>query len=264
MSTPQLPLKVRLLQPVLMGLRPAFFAAWLKRLCGIERCVVRTDIGTFLVDPISNLGVSLIGGGYEPGMVETLRRYLQPSSIFVDVGANDGYFTVLGGSLVGPGGRVIAVEPQARLQAVLARNLQLNRLDNVSLYPVAISDSEGTAVLHLSPDLNTGSTGLTRRTCYKVARQPVRMVTLTRVLSDARVEQVDLMKMDIEGFEYEAVFGSRELFATGRIRAVALELHPDQMRDRGRDPVELVGFLRDSGYREDCTFGNTVFVQRDA
>src|SRR5712691_7712955 len=213
MMSAQMPLKVRLLRPILLRVRPAFLAAFIKQLIDIERMVVQTEVGSFLVDPISNLGDSLIRQGlYEPGMVETLKRFLSPGSVFVDVGANEGFFTVLGGSLVSASGRVIAIEPQRRLRTVLEQNLKLNGLSSVALYQVAVSNTEGMAELHLSPDTNTGASGLACPTRYRVATQPVRTVTLTQLLADAEVEQVDLMKMDIEGFEYEAVLGSRELF----------------------------------------------------
>lgn len=261
MST-QMPLRVRLIRAILLWVRPALVAAFVKQFFNIERIVVATPVGSFLIDPISNFGDSLIREGlYEPGMVETLKRFLSPGSVFVDVGANEGFFTVLGSSLVSESGRVIAIEPQTRLRTVLDQNLKLNELSNVALYQVAVSNTEGMAKLYLSPNINTGSSGLSCATRYRVATQQVRTVTLTQLLADAGVEQVDLMKMDIEGFEYEAVLGSRELFCEGRIIALALELHPSAIRGRGLDPQELVDFLRSCGYREDFSLGNTVFVR---
>src|SRR5437867_4039784 len=154
----QVPLKVRLLRPFLMRLRPALLAAFVKQLIDIRRMVVRTQVGSFLVDPISNLGDALIRQGlYEPGMVETLKRFLSPGSVFVDVGANEGFFSVVGGSMVSASGSVIAIEPQTRLRTVLEQNLKLNGLSNVALYQVAVSNSEGVVELYLSPDTNTGA-----------------------------------------------------------------------------------------------------------
>src|SRR5258708_5878695 len=128
----RLPLRVRLFGPLLRKTRPAALATHLKRLLGIKRTVVRTARGSFFVDPVSHLGEFLIREGeYEPDMTATLRRHLQPGSVFADVGANEGYFSVLGGQIVGPAGRVIAIEPQARLRAVVEENIRLNGLQNV-------------------------------------------------------------------------------------------------------------------------------------
>jgi FkbM family methyltransferase len=179
----------------------------------------------------------------------------------VDIGANEGYFSVLGGHLVGATGRIIAVEPQDRLLPILNETLRLNGLNNVSLYSVAISDADGMSDLHLSPDVNTDSTSLSFGTRYEVSRQPVQTTTLAKMLTDAEVGRVDLLKMDIEGFEYEAILGSRELFEKGRVRALALELHPQQMKHRDRNPTDLLEFLRAAGYQKDMTCRNDVFVK---
>jgi FkbM family methyltransferase len=261
MSDVQLPFRVRLFGPVLRKMRPASLAASLKRLLCIKRTVVRTVRGSFFVDPVSHLGDLLIRAGeYEPDMTATLQRYLSPGGVFADVGANEGYFSVLGGQIVGPSGRVIAIEPQARLGAVVEENVRLNGLQNVALFQVAVSDTEGVADLYLAPDMNTGASGLARRNRYAVPTQSVRTATLAQVLDQAGAGRIDLMKMDIEGFEYEAVFGSKDLFHGDRVRAFALELHPDVIRGRGHDPDALVTFLRDRGYREDRSTGNAVFV----
>jgi FkbM family methyltransferase len=261
MTDAHLPLRVRLLGPALRNTRPAVLATWLKRLLRIKRQVVRADIGAFFVDPVSHLGNFLIRDGhYEPDMEDTLRKHIRPGGVFVDVGANEGYFSVLGGQLVGPGGRVVAVEPQARLAPVIAENTRLNGLTNVTVIATAVSNAEGTADLFLAPDTNTGASGLSQPNRYRVPAQPVRTTTLARLLADTGVGPIDLLKMDIEGIEYEAVFGSPDVFLNGRVRAFAMELHPSIIRSRGHDPQELVTFLHRHGYQEDRSTGKRVFV----
>lgn len=264
MTDGRLPFRVRVFGPLLRRTRPAVLATYLKRLLRIKRMVVRTRVGTFFVDPISHLGDQLIREGeYEPAMMATLERHLPAGGTFVDVGANEGYFSVQGGRIVGPSGRTIAVEPQARLRAVLDENVRLNGLKNVSVWQAAVSDVEGPADLYLAPDLNTGASGLTRPNRYPMPTQTIRTSTLAHLLADAGVSRVDFMKMDIEGLEYEAVLGSKSLFREGCVRAIALEFHPDLIRGRGHDPKELVNFLQECGYQEDRFTGVRVFVAAD-
>ena len=72
MTEAQLPLRVRLFSPFLRKLRPAALATSVKRLLRIKRLVVRAEIGSFFVDPISHLGDLLIREGrYEPDMEST-------------------------------------------------------------------------------------------------------------------------------------------------------------------------------------------------
>jgi FkbM family methyltransferase len=67
---------------------------------------------------------------------------------------------------------------------------------------VAVSATEGTGLMHLLPDTNTGGSGMHRMTKYRTPVQLVKTLTLSQVLNSQGIESVDLMKMDIEGYEY--------------------------------------------------------------
>jgi hypothetical protein len=68
-----------------------------------------------------------------------------------------------------------------------------------------------------------------------------------------------LLKVDIEGYEYEAILGSQEVFRSGKIRAIALELHPGAIRKRGLDPEAIPTFLECCGYKRNVDFLNLVY-----
>jgi len=140
-----------------MRLRPAPIASALKRLLGTRRLRIETPHGIFWIDPLSLSGYVLSRTGqYEPDMERTFAEFLKPGSKFVDLGANEGYFTVLGAKICGPRGRVVAVEPQDRLLPVIEENLRLNGLEWVHVVQAAVSDKSGTATIHLSADVNCG------------------------------------------------------------------------------------------------------------
>jgi FkbM family methyltransferase len=168
---------------------------------------------------------------------------------FIDVGANEGYFTVVASRIVGPTGCVIAVEPQHRALAALHRNLALNRCENVAVHEVAVSDAPGTASLYLTPDTNNSASGLSVATRYPLPAQEITCMTLEHLFARWRVPRGAVVKMDIEGWEYEAILGSQDLFRSNHVRALLLELHPHLMLPRGRDPEEIVRFLASCGYR---------------
>lgn len=239
----------------LLRVRPAILASWLKRLLRVRRRAVRTPRGRFFVDPASNLGYTLLHSGeYEPEMLKVLETFLGPGGTFVDVGANEGYFAMVAAGLVGPGGRVVAVEPQARLHPVLRRNVELHGAANVVLARAAITDRPGTARLFMAPDTNTGSSGLTRTTRYGLATETVETLTLAELFDRHGVDRADLLKIDIEGSEYEAVLGAPELFQARRVRAVALELHPHFLARRGLSAEPILAELHRAGYTPDARF----------
>jgi FkbM family methyltransferase len=251
------------LRTFLLRIRPAFIAAALKRLLHVERVVVETDHGRFLIDPVSNLGDSLASSGeYEPEMRRTLERFLAPGCVFVDIGANEGYFSVMGRKLVGGNGKVVAVEPQSRLLPILQENFRLNGVTAIQLVHGAVSNAPGKARLHISPDTNTGSSSLDQSTSYSLPTEQTEVMTMAELFSRQGVDRADLVKMDIEGFEYEAILGSRELFSAGRIKAFALELHPPRIERRGLKVADITSFLTEAGYALEPGLSNTVWVKR--
>ncbi len=251
----------RLLQTVLMRVRPNVLAAKLKTLLGVKRVVISTGQGRFWIDPVSLLGIALTERGvHETCMVQTLDKFLKVSKSFVDLGANEGYFTVIGARLCGAEGRVLAIEPQHRLLPVIEENLRLNGLTNTQIVNTAISDKPGRAELHLTSSTNSGGSGFHRHTHYKLPTQEIGLQTLEQVLDANGVTVVDLMKIDIEGFEYEAVLGSPRVFEHHRVKALALELHPEILFERGIRAEDNTEMLRRYGYARGESFNNAVWL----
>lgn len=249
-----------LLYRLLTRIRPAYVASHLKRALGVERWVAEAGNGRFFVDPASQLGLAILQhGAYEPEMIQTLEKLLKPANIFLDIGANEGYFAVLGSRLVGEPGRVVAVEPQERLSSIITKNLELNGVSNTVVDHRAVSDQHGRGNLFISPDMNTGSTGFVRPTKYSLPTQSVNTITLSELFDCHGIERADVMKLDIESFEYEAILGSTELFKEQRVGAVALELHPEMLRKRGRRMADITDFLESCGYRSDKELPTLVY-----
>jgi FkbM family methyltransferase len=233
----------------LCRVRPAFVGSFLKKVLRIRRRVVETSQGRFFVDPASEFGRALCSPrGYEPQLISSLQTLLKAGDTFVDVGANEGFYSILASRLVGASGIVICVEPQSRLQAILFRNIAENAAHNVHVFQRAIGDAVGIATLCITPDVNTGASGLFRMTRYKLPTESVPQTTLTNLLKLLNLPRIKLMKIDIEGFEYEAVLGSRELFEQGVIEHLALELHPHILKARGKREADILDFLTASGY----------------
>jgi FkbM family methyltransferase len=232
-------------------------------LAGIRRRTIETALGEFYVDPVSTFGLSLLEQGvYEPRTVEALRAFLGEGATFLDLGANEAYFSVIASKLVGGKGRVYAVEPQDRLQSVAARNLEVNGAENAVVSHCAISDRNGQADLFLAPDTNTGSSAFQRATKYRLATQSVKTVTLETFLASEHIDLCDVMKIDIEGHEYEAIMGSPDVFVRGRVRAIILQLHASLLKDRGLNTHDISDLLTNCGYVIDPRFPEapTVWV----
>jgi hypothetical protein len=94
--------------------------------------------------------------------------------------------------------------------------------------------------------------------------ETISTITLPDLFALAQIEHADLVKMDIEGFEYEVIMGALELFKERRIKALALELHPNLITKRGLDPAEITRLLESCGYETLREFSNTVWAIKAA
>lgn len=231
-------------------IRPAPLGVLFTKLVRLRRINLTTASGTYWVDPGSDIGQRLYEtGSYDATTIALIQSCLRSGDTYVDIGANEGHLCVAAAKRVGPQGRVLAIEPQSRLQPVLRRNLELNHCQ-AEINIAAISDHVGTADLHLAPTTNNASSGLAPQTRYAVPTERVRVTTLSKLLREHQVQQPALLKMDIEGFEHEAILGSAELFCAKQIPLLLLELHEDAIARRGLDPQAVPHFLGECGYRQ--------------
>lgn len=190
-------------------------------------------------------------GVYEPQETALLRELLRPGMTFLDVGANWGYFTLLGAHLTGAAGRVIALEPDPRLVPLLRRNVEVNGLGHVEVLPLAAAATTGSFLLR-GHDACAENRGTSRLTHDQTDGAPAFWVTTTSLdaLLDARhVDTVDLLKMDIEGAEALALEGMRAGLSRHRYTRIILELHPTMLEEHGSSVRAIVELLRGAGYQ---------------
>jgi FkbM family methyltransferase len=211
---------------LLFRLRPSILTQFLKQVLRIKRRQATTRVGlTLNVDPVSHFGLEVMSTGvYEPAMTNFINTLLRPGDVFIDAGANEGYFSALGSKRVG-NGRVFSIEPQSRLIPVINANAELNNCTNISIHHLALSDSAGTLELHLSPDTNSGASSLFRSAKLLDNTEMVEAKTLDQFVSENHIEKVRFMKVDCEGAEKVIVEGALESLRTHRIEFIAVEFH---------------------------------------
>jgi len=192
-----------------------------------------------------------------------MRRMLGPGRTFVDVGANLGFFTLLAASLVGARGAVWAFEPQPHLFESLSRSVSLNGLDNVTCFPVALSDRPSEAVLHGDPN------GLASSLVDEHPRRAHRYSSAIRVRADSldhvvQESQLDaggirMVKVDVEGEEPRTVAGMIETLERAGRPPVWCEVRGPRGSTRAPDTYEPVrSLLWPLGYRPHRTDGDPL------
>ena len=247
----------------LFRIRPIELAEMLKCILGISYREVEVGGRTLWLDPASDFGNRLIENGtYERDFTESLLRLLSPGGSFVDLGANEGWFSLVASEAVGPQGMVYVIEPQRRLWPVILQNFILNKRTNYRLIPYAVGPAEGVVEMILHPSLNTGATTAVsdlRRRFFK--RQKAAMLPLRRIMELYAIPKIDVLKIDIEGYELNALRSLGPRLGDGSIAAIMIEFHEKQLAALGQSIEEIGLLLKGSGFS--CRDGNvTVWTHK--
>jgi FkbM family methyltransferase len=187
-----------------------------------------------IVDTSDTMGrVIAASGVWEPHVTAMVSRLLSPGDVCVDVGAHIGYYTVLAARLVGPGGRVYALEPSPAVNAALRANVVLNSATQVTTLRVAAGASDGRAELVAPPSGNSGqaSTRIVASSGSDLRPDEVRVQPVASVVDESNVRRLRLVKIDVEGYEAEVLEGMESLFVGGARPAVIVEVHPHRVRE---------------------------------
>jgi FkbM family methyltransferase len=189
-------------------------------------------------------------GYYEPNEFFWLEKTLKAEMSFIDVGANMGLYTQFAAKKVGPHGIVVAIEPSSRDFARLKAHIELNRLANVHLLQVAVSNYEGEADLLVAAEEKSGHNTLGSFGYDSVipqGRERVRVEQLDDIVQRIGLQQVDLIKMDIEGAEFLCLQGAKEILSLFH-PIILMELSDRTLRHQGCHSGQIWEFLTQEGY----------------
>jgi FkbM family methyltransferase len=169
-------------------------------------------------------------------------EWIKPGMTVVDVGANIGVYTGLFSRLVGPGGKVIAIEPAEDNWRALQCAKEANRWDNVELHKVAVSDRSGPVFVSYGA-VNSGNTTVSRERSG-ASSHAAEAVSLDDIVAGRRV---DFLKIDVQGWEAHVLRGACATVTGNRPLRVRLEILPRALRAAGSSPDEVLGLLREAG-----------------
>jgi FkbM family methyltransferase len=208
----------------------------------LRRRAVRaeTDVGTLLLHADDRVMTPFIRshGWWEREEAEWLRSVVRPGDVMVDCGANVGYFTLLGSRLVGPQGRVVALEPEPRNLALLRRNVRRHRLDNVAIVAAAAWNEPARLALRRN-DLNAGD----HQVRPEAGEEMVEAVALDDVL-DGRA---DVVKIDTQGADHYVIAGLRRTLDANPGAQLLVEFWMDGMYERNLSAADVLAIYRELG-----------------
>ena len=229
------------------------------RIRGIDGLTVVTD---FADERILEVIHEIRGENTE---YRVMRSLLSTGGTFVDVGANFGTFSLLASRLVGPSGKVIAIEPQRRLAGMLGESVELSGVTNCEIVQAAAGRGSGNATL-LVPRDDSGRAGFFQRFSGNRAHDeiPVKVKPIDVILSGSTDRMGLMLKIDVEGSELDVLDGASITIEALR-PAIMIELNPWSAAAAGRSTEEIIDRLVSFGYSSFSTadvFPETIDASR--
>ena len=182
-------------------------------------------------------------------------EYLQPGMVAFDVGANIGEISLLFSRFVGPAGSVHSFEASPETFERLKAIVTLADRSNLRLNCIAVSDHVGLSTLHVYGRDHASWTTLADRPLlsYGIDLVPDRLESVNTITIDAYckihdIEQIDLLKLDVEGAEYQVLLGAKHMLEQKRIKCCVFEYGATTF-DMGNTPEMIENYLAQVGYR---------------
>jgi len=217
----------------------------------------KIKIGNFLYKycfPLYNLSYTKFKVKNDKTEIELLKKIIKPGDSILDIGSNIGFYAKILSSFTGETGKVFCFEPDATNFKYLKKNTQ--GIKNIVLFNNAVSDKADTIKVYKSKLLNVD-----HRT-YPVNNydtvEEIESVSIDALLKDKTISKVDVIKIDIQGYELTAFNGMKELLSTNNDLKIIAEYWPHGFKRAGTSAIEFYNFFDILGYNFYLIDDNTL------
>ena len=176
---------------------------------------------------------------WDPELITLLGKHITPSTVLLDVGANIGFVTLFAASRAKEG-HVHAFEPIKHLAEQIEKSVDINSFSNVTVHNVACGSARGTAQISV-PAKNSGGASIARAPKDSQDTLSIDVAPVDEMM----YQKVDIIKIDVEGFELQALMGMKETISTHKPK-IFIEYSPALLP--AGDDHKIMKFLFDHGY----------------
>lgn len=213
---------------------------------GSYRTVSRNEINYRL--DIADLIGWYIYFGFEEAAKVHLIELAEKNDVVMDIGANIGETSLRLAQKVLPQGKVYAFEPSQFNYKLLQNNLSLNNLNHITAYPLGIGAAEGEFTLYTIDQHNKGKNKISDHKTVSAKSETIKLTTIDQFVASNQLAKVDLIKLDIEGFEMKALQGGQETLNKFRPK-LFIEVDNQNLIEQVSSAKELFNFLIALDYR---------------
>jgi len=218
-----------------------------------DHASVRRGGVNWLLDLKEGIDLAIfLQGRFEPSTAKALRRLVETGDVVLDIGANVGAHTLPLSALVGPNGHVIAFEPTQYAYAKLRANIDANpdlagRIQAVRVQLTGSDDESPSGSIYSSWPVVGDSTGHPTHAGELKSTAGARAVSLDTFLKEQNIARVDLVKLDVDGYECDVVAGAERTLSKHH-PSICFEVAPYVQEERGHSMRELLDVLARHGY----------------
>lgn len=186
-------------------------------------------------------------GAFDKTVLAATKACLSKGDVFIDIGANIGYLSLIASRQTGPTGRVVAFEPNPATAEVLRQNLRRNEAANVSVREMACSDRSGSVDFFTGTKRHSGRASLSQENSGGTAVVRAQCCVLDDVLENEQLPGIALIKADTEGAELSVLAGAKETIRKYR-PIVLVEVDSNLLSAFDAKPADISQFFEELGY----------------
>jgi FkbM family methyltransferase len=197
----------------------------------------------------SQLSQLVITDTFEQEEITFISRYLKGGDVFIDVGSNIGLYSLLASLIVGKKGKIIAIEPGKQTYSRLLENIQLNNFQNIHALNCALSDKNEEKEFYVDKSGFDAWNSFAKPSAGNyLEKETVNAQTLDSLVKVFMLPCVDMIKIDVEGWEVPVLMGAKETLSQKNAPVLMVEFTEQNAKNAGFSCKELFEKGEEYGY----------------
>jgi len=177
---------------------------------------------------------------------DKLLELLDKNAVVLDVGGNIGYTALRMAQIVGEGGKIYTFEPDPLNYSNLTKNLSLNSFKNIFASNIGLGAEYKQVKLFVNTESNRGGNRINELADSNF--EIVKIVPLDRFVADNSIDKIDLIKIDVEGYELKVLKGANEILRKHR-PLLFIEFDNYNLTQQNDSAKELIAYLKEFNYK---------------
>jgi FkbM family methyltransferase len=199
------------------------------------------------VNPTEHIQQQLFWYGYyEKELGDLIRKTLKAGDVFIDIGANIGYFSLLAAKHQ-PTAKIFSFEPVSSLFKQFEENISINGFKNIIAVNAAVGERNDEREIYISGDDNKGMSSFEKPENYSGKTETVKVVEFDDWVNKSGFYKIDLIKIDVEGSELFALKGMSETFKNFK-PLIIIEINPQTFRHFNFTGTDILNYLNGFGF----------------